>query len=323
MEISPQIKSLIQIYTVARGFEMIKREFGRSGIKISPVTFGSMRLDPKRIELEAAVELITYLYEHGINTFHSSHEYETDPFFCRVMEEFRTINPSAEILHIAKIGVPHFDEAEFNGAKLVTLIENRLRQLGTERIDLVQWLVRHQPNDDRHRLSILTECQQELSTTWSKLQDEGKVGVLTSFPYSVPFAEAVLQFPLCQGLVTYLNLLELEMTPFLEQMERAGQGYVAIRPLGGGSITTKSLRQDVDTPDALRAIMTNLDIPTTDVTKFAVGFPLLHPAVASVMVSVTNIEHAAEIIAAVDGLTSDRHTFDRILKSIAPLSTAS
>ena len=297
---------------------MNSREFGQSGIKLSPITFGSMRLDPNRIELEAAVELLTYLYDRGVNTFHSSHEYETDPFFCQVMQQFRAHHPGAEIVHIAKIGVPHFGETEFNSAKLVTLIENRLQQLDTERIDLVQWLVRQQPNDDQHRLPILAACQEELRETWAQLQKQGKVGALASFPYSVPFAEAVLQFPTCGGLVTYLNLLELEMTPFLEQMEQNGQGYIAIRPLGGGLITTKTLAQqeenNINDVNKLEGMLSTLEIPIADLTKFAVQFPLLHPAVASVMVSVTSINHAAEIVAAVDGLKSDRHVFNNILK---------
>jgi aryl-alcohol dehydrogenase-like predicted oxidoreductase len=297
---------------------MIPREFGRSGIKLSPVTFGSMRLDPQQIELNTAIKLISYIYEHGINTFHSSHEYATDPFFCRAIKQFRMQNPSAQLQHIVKIGVPHFDEAEFSSKRLVTLVENRLRDLGTERIDLVQWLVRHQPNSDRHRLRILAACQEELEITWSKLQQEGKVGVLTAFPYSVPFAEAALQLPNCKGLVTYLNLLELEMTPLLEQMARQEQCYVAIRPLGGGLITSNILQaESTEETQKLKAIISALDIPVEDLTKFAMQFPLLHPVVASVIVSVSSIEHAKEIIAAIDSLKSERHTFNSIVESIS------
>lgn len=299
---------------------MIPREFGRTGIKLSPITFGSMRLDSKRIEFDDALKLIDYLYNSGINTFHSSHEYATDAFFCQVIQRFRDLNPDAEVVHIAKIGVPHFDEAEFNGARLIALVEQRLKQLKTERLDLVQWLVRHQTNDDRHRLSILADCQQELNETWSKLQREGKVGMLTSFPYSVPFAQEVLQIPDCKGLVTYLNLLELEMTPLLDTMEQAGQGYVAIRPLCGGLITCANVEDGgnkTDESKQLQAIISTLNIPIANVTKFAVQFPLLHPAVASVMVSVTSLKHAAEIISGVNDAKSDRAAFARIAKSVS------
>lgn len=297
---------------------MNQREFGRSGIKLSSITFGSMRLDPKLIELDAAVELIAYLHENGINTFHSSHEYASDRFFCQVMQQFRSRHPGAEIVHIAKIGVPHFDETEFSSAKLISLIENRLKQLDTERIDLVQWLVRHQPNEDRYRLPILAECQSELSHTWSRLQQEGKVGVLASFPYTVPFAQAALQFAPCRGLVTYLNLLELEMVPLLTKMEDAGQGYVAIRPLGGGLITTENFtspQADKNYQNQLETIITRLNIPASDLTQLAVQFPLLHPVVTSVMISVTSLKHAAEVIAAADR-ESDRHAFQEILQAV-------
>ncbi|MEO1340043.1 MAG: aldo/keto reductase [Cyanobacteria bacterium J06635_13] len=296
---------------------MISREFGRSGIRLSPITFGSMRLNAQ-IGLDRAVELISYLYDHGVNTFHSSHEYDTDAFFCQVLKRFRAQNPSAEVKHIAKIGVPHFGEGEFSGDRLITLIENRLRDLGTERIDVVQWLVRHQPNEDRYRLPILDACQAELEIIWSQLQQAGKVGALASFPYSLPFAAAVLKLPTCQGLVTYLNLLELEMTPLLEQMANRGQGYIAIRPLYGGLITSssamvKSAAGNQAQNQKLRAIASSLNISPANMTKFAIQFPLIHPVVTSVMVSVSSIEHASEIIAAVEDLKSDRQAFNKIL----------
>ncbi|MEL6495744.1 MAG: aldo/keto reductase [Cyanobacteria bacterium J06623_7] len=304
---------------------MIPREFGGSGIKLSPMTFGSMRLDPSKIELDEAVRLIDYLYAHGVDTFHSSHEYATDDFFCRVMSRFRQQHTGAEIKHIAKIGVPHFGESEFSSDKLITLVENRLQALETTKIDVVQWLVRHQPNEDRYRLPILAACQSELEATWSKLQQQGKVGALASFPYSVDFATAVLKMPYCRGLVTYLNLLELEMVPLLNQMLDAGQGYIAIRPLGGGAITNNAAPELAETK--IKAIATTLNLNPSEITKLAIQFPLLHPAVTSVMVSVSNIDHAREIIAAIDSLTSDLQqnlaTFNRITRSlIKSLSSA-
>jgi len=295
------------------------REFGRSGIKLSPITFGSMRLDPQQIELDKALELISYLYKHGVNTFHSSHEYDTDAFFCGVLQKFRQQNPAAEIKHIAKIGVPHFGEGDFKSDRLITLVEDRLRDLNTERLDLVQWLVRHQPNEDRYRLPILSACESELEQTWSKLQQQGKVGALASFPYSFPFAEAVLQFPTCEGLVTYLNLMETEMTPLLEQMAERGQGYIAIRPLCGG-ILTRDCAKNIDASESgqIQKILTALNISPAELTKLAIQFPLLHPVVTSVMVSVSSIGHAQEIIRAVEDLKeSNLDTFNSILKAIA------
>ena len=294
---------------------MIPREFGRSGIELSPITFGSMRLNSQQIESEAALKLITYLYEHGVNTFHSSHEYETDAFFCQILRKFQRQHPNASVKHIAKLGVPHFGEGDFQSDRLITLVENRLRDLNTERLDLVQWLVRHQPNEDTYRLPILADCQSELAATWSKLQQQGKVGALTSFPYSFAFAEAVLQLSTCQGLVTYLNLLETEMVPLLEQMVERGQGYVAIRPLCGGLLTNDRVQNaNNESNRDLQQIMATANISPVEVTRKAIQFPLLHPAVTSVMVSVSSIQHAQEVITAVEQLeSSDLGTFNTML----------
>lgn len=302
---------------------MSSREFGRTGIDLSPITFGSMRLDPHRIGLDTAVKMLTRMAERGLTTFHSSHEYESYPFFCEVMQAFSRVKPSATVLHICKIAVPHFDDATFTGSRLSTLVEEQLRALGTERIDIVQWLVRHQPNEDEPRLAILTECQQALSLTWERLHREGKVGVLTSFPYSVPFAREVLKLPLCKGLVTYLNALELDMVPFLEAMEKAGQGYIAIRPFHAGLITTENLgRSSCDRSDPQRQklilMLRMLKIPEDAVTDFAIQFPLLHPVVASVIVSVTSIEHADEVMNASDRARVNKNAFAKIVSSSSP-----
>ncbi|NDJ17889.1 aldo/keto reductase [Myxacorys almedinensis] len=311
---------------------MNRREFGHTGIYLSPITFGSMRLAPDRVRLDLAVEMITRMAERGLTTFHSSHEYESYPFFCEVMQEFRSKKPSAEVVHIAKIAVPHFHDATFTGSRLSTLIEDQLRALGTERIDIVQWLVRHQPNEDEQRLTILAECQQALTATWERLHGEGKVGVLTSFPYSVPFAREVLKLPLCEGLVTYLNALELDMVPFLDAMEKAGQGYVAIRPFHAGLITTENMGQSScgsfgvalcanrsnAQMEKLVSTLRILNVPEDTVTDFALQFPLLHPAVASVIVSVTSLNHADEVMDASDRAIVDKETFTKTINSLSP-----
>ncbi len=294
---------------------MQPRKFGNTDIALSPICFGSMRLDSDRISFEDAVALITHLYDKGVTTFHSSHEYPTDEFFCRVLAQLQQSRPQAELQHIAKLGVPHFDESEFSGKRLVALVDQRLQELNTDRLDIVQWLVRHQPNDDAHRLPLLEACQAELNQTWQDLQQQGKVGALASFPYSVAFAERALATDSCKGLVTYLNPLELEMAHLLDDMVEQGQGYVAIRPFCGGILTEDNLRSFAFEPakaQQLKAILSDLDLTLEQANQFAVQFPLLHFAVASAMLSVTSLEHANIAIAAAQTATIDRELFNRV-----------
>jgi len=254
--------------------------------------------------------------------FRSSHKYDSFVFFCKVMRAFRRARPNAEIEHISKIGVPHFDEDGFSPRRLVELVDTQLKALGAMRIDIVQWLLRHSPNDDAHRLPLLEACREDIAETWAELRIAGKVGVLASFPYSPNFADAALRLPSCRGLVSYLNPVELDDTFFLDRLQRDGQGFVAIRPLFAGRVTSRAMFDDSETTAMLTPMFRKLGIAPEDVTHFALRFPLLHPAVSSVMVGVSSLAHAEAAIDATKEVAPNKAEFVRAVgafRSAVPL----
>jgi aryl-alcohol dehydrogenase-like predicted oxidoreductase len=292
---------------------MQRRNFGDSGLSLSALSFGCMRLDAEQFTLRKALDLVLYLYDHGVTSFHSSHEYDSFVFYCKVMRAFRRTRPSAEIEHISKIGVPHFDEENFSPHRLVELIDTQLKALGTDHIDIVQWLVRHSPNEDAPRLALLEDCREAVAETWAELRIAGKVGILASFPYSPAFADAALRLPSCRGLVTYLNPAELDDAVFLDRLQRDGQGFVAIRPLFGGRVTSRAMFSDAETTTVLSPTFRKLGVAPEDVTHYALRFPLLHPTVASVMVGVSSLAHAEAAIAATAEVAPNKIEFTRAL----------
>jgi aryl-alcohol dehydrogenase-like predicted oxidoreductase len=201
-----------------------------------------------------------------VTTFHSSHEYEGHEFFARVLAGVRRARPAAELVHIAKIAVPHFEEHGFSAARFRAHVERQRQVLGAERLDLVQWLVRSKPIADGPRLATLARSVDELSEVWERLVEDGKVGALASFPYSPAFARAVSDVPVVSGLCSYLNLDELDDAPLLDRLAAGGKGFVALRPLHAGALAA-SLEE-------------------------ALTFPLLHPVVASIVLGVSSIPHA-------------------------------
>ncbi len=290
-----------------------RRRFGDTGVFVSTVCFGSMRLLPERLEPDAALELLLQLVDRGVDTFHTSREYPAHPYFCASLARLRRARPDLRPVHVVKIGVPHFDEERFDGRRLESIIDAQLRALGAERLDIVQWLVRHTPNTDEHRLPILEDCTDELARTWERLTRAGKVGVLTSFPYSDAFMRRALSVPPVKGLVTYLNLLELETLGVLDTMRASGQGLIAIRPLAVGRLIDH-------TPDTdAMAVAERCGIPGDGLTAAACRFPLLHPTTASIMVSVSSLAHAAQVLDAVEGVSVDLERF-RALVRVAALS---
>jgi aryl-alcohol dehydrogenase-like predicted oxidoreductase len=282
-----------------------------------------MRLDPKRLSLDDAARLLEHLWDRGVTTLHSSSEYDTHGFFCEALQKLRARRPGARPVHISKIAAPHFEDAGFSASLLRSRVERQLQDLGAERLDVVQWLLRSKPIRDDVRLSTLASCRDELEATWADLRREGKVGALASFPYARPFAERVLDLPACEGLVTYLGPAELEMAPLLDGLAAAGQGFVAIRPLLAGRISEALWSErNGDLPAAERARLRRgfeaLGVAPQGAAGFAVRFPLLHPAVCSVMLGVSTRDHADAAIAAAGAATPDRARFQEILQAFQP-----
>lgn len=296
---------------------VVVRNFGGSGICVSPCTFGSMRLDAQRISRRNALALLQFLYDHGVTTFHSSHEYDGHVFFCDVMKDFQRLHPARQVQHIVKIGVPHFDETEFTPARLEEIVNGQLAALSTDRLDVVQWLLRHTPNDDRYRLPLLERSRESLLTAWNRLHGAGKVGVLASFPYTMDFAARVLEHDVCQGLVTYLNLAELEAVDLLEGIGSNGQGFVAIRPLFAGVLRNGLLSEHSEREVGLVKGLVQLGVADSGIVRFALAYPLLHPNVASVILSVSSIEHARQAIEATTGVAADPERFRSITQAFA------
>jgi aryl-alcohol dehydrogenase-like predicted oxidoreductase len=268
------------------GEVMQRRPLGDSGVDLSALTFGSMRIEVYPTPDSHWERLLLCLIDAGVTSFHSSHEYESYPRFCRLINKVRRARPTVRLQHIVKLAAPNFDEGRFQASLFRARVDSELKNLGADRLDVVQWLVRQTatPTSEERRLAMLRQALPELEAEWMTLRAAGKVGALTSFPYTRPFAKEVLQSKICNGLTSYLNPAELEYADWLDDMGAAGQGFIAIRPLCAGKV--------VDPRGALR-------------------FALLHPTVASAILGVSSFSHAETAIAAVETANADAAEFHR------------
>jgi aryl-alcohol dehydrogenase-like predicted oxidoreductase len=108
--------------------------------------------------------------------------------------------------------------------------------LSIERLDVVQWLLRHDLKREEERLAILHEQAQEIADTIAALKRQGKIGACVGFPYTAPIADALIGTDFCEGLALYVNPLEREMDPFLAAAAEVGKAVVAIRPFAAGRL---------------------------------------------------------------------------------------
>ena len=285
------------------------RRFGATDLEVSPICFGPMRFAAKdgtdddasragRRALERALE-------RGVNFVHSSYEYGTRWSMAKVLAGHPRRH---DIHHVIKVPVPDFDDGgRFDAAKFRLRVEEALTDLHTDRIAVLQHLQRAQPNSDEKRLPDVAAVDEPMREVFETLRAEGKVGYLTSFPYTPGFAEAALATGTFSGLVAYYNAVELEMARFFPALEQSGGGFLCIRPFLAGLLTDRRAdREALPAGDRMRdpswdgayrrlAVLRERLQPTS-VTAFAVQFALAHPIVASLIVGLNTAEQVDEVI---------------------------
>ena len=209
-----------------------KRHFGSLSVPI--VTLGTMRWKDKGLLKNDSFELVNHGLSLGFCMHHISSEYGSYELYC---DTIRNLRPAERqrIGVIAKIAIPEFREHKFDYHILKKRVERYLQDLGIDRIDIVQWLDRWDGLDkhkDKKRILRYNEFRYELSDAISTLQKEGLIAEFACFPYTVDYAENIINQGLTEKFVNYYNPIETNYREVL----RSSKGYIAIRPFKAGEV---------------------------------------------------------------------------------------
>ena len=252
----------------------------------------------------------------GMNFVHSSYEYRRGSM-ATIGSVLKSHPKRKDIHHVVKVPVPDFeDNGTFSEAKFRLRVEEALQLFGADRIAVLQWMWRSTPNDNDRRLPMLPKVIDDVSAVFEKMRSEGKVGYLMTFPYTIEAGKAALALNRFCGLIGYFNLLTLELSDILPELEKRGQGFIALRPLYEGLLTDKrrslaSLSADdrlhareIHELYELREIVarTFADEIGDSMTRFALQFPLYSAATASVAVGLNTEDQVRSAISMVDGV---------------------
>lgn len=259
-----------------------------------------LRLDSP---LDEQADHLCRLHDLGVDTHHSSHEYDSHSAYLAALAKAQQSGRSFH--HIVKLAEPGFDDHRFNPARLTALLDQQLEDLNAETIASVQWLFRTpDPQNDSARIPTVADQIGEI-TAWASHQiDVGKMQNLSFFPYSTPFAETLMDLGLSATPTMYLNLLELESVNLLGRSD----GFIAIRPLAGGRLV------DPSSPDRLSDTIDVRDSEGNLMTAAAVAlrFTLLHPGVTTSVLSVNSADHLDQLLVAM-ATEADPEAFNDLL----------
>lgn len=307
------------------------RILGGTSLKVSVICLGPMRAAakaPGNDEKSAAGErALRMALDAGVNFIHSSYEYGTRWMIKRVLKDHPLRN---ELHHVIKLPVPDFrDNDRFDRATFRLRVEEALADLCTERISVLQYMWRSDPNTDDRRIPLLDRILDDVLEVFEKMRDEGKVGYLMTFPYTVACARAAMETGKFSGLIAYYNLIEMEMAELFDDLRQREMGFLAIRPLYQGILTDERVdlsslgaedrfkddkyAQDFAKRSTIAGAMRE-EIQGS-MTSFAIRCALADPIVAGVVVGLNTPHQVEGIVAAADGELPGEEVLEKALQT--------
>lgn len=269
---------------------MLYRPFGKSGLKVSAIGLGAWQLNNPLWggpDAAGSVRLVQAALDGGCNFFDTAPGYGDGASESLLGRALRGRRGAAVLC--TKFGHAPGAENDFSAARLRPALEDSLRRLQTDHVDV---LLLHNPPPDRLDGARAADLYAELGA----LQGEGKVRVFgASVDRAAELRELVRTTPGGAAEVLF-NAFHQEPRPALADAGAAGLGLIAKVPLDSGWLSGKYDEhsrfdgiRDRWTPDVVarraalvRALRTLLP-PGLPLAQAALRFVLAHPEIATVI----------------------------------------
>ncbi|MER5924755.1 aldo/keto reductase [Streptomyces mirabilis] len=295
------------------------RTLGRTGIKVSPYCLGAMMFGAiGNPDHDDSVRIIHKALDAGINFVDTADAYsrgESEEIVGKALKGRRD-----DVVLATKAHLPMGDDPNQRGNSrrwLVRALEDSLRRLGTDHVDLFQI---HRPAPD-------TDVEETLSAL-TDLVRAGKVRAIgtSSFPAAdiveaqwVAERRGLMRFRSEQPTYSVLNRgIEREVLPVCE---RYGMGALVYSPLAGGLLTGRyrkdrqadshraafgfkhlSDERRLDTVEQLIPLAEKAGMP---LTHLAMAFAIAHPGVTSAIIGPRTMAHLDDLLAGAETTLTD------------------
>lgn len=308
------------------------RPLGRTGIKVSPFALGTMNFGAMgNPDHDESVRMIHKALDAGVNFVDTADMYshgESEEIVGKALAGGRRDN----VVLATKAHLPMGDDPNQQGNSrrwLVRALEDSLRRLGTDHVDLYQI---HRPAPD-------TDIEETLAAL-TDLISAGKVRAIgtSAFPASelvqaqwVSERRGLARFRTEQPTYSILDRgIEREVLPVAQQY---GMGTLVWSPLAGGMLTGRirkgqqagtrrsgydfrymSDERRLDAVEQLVALAEESGLP---LTHLALAFVIAHPGVTSAILGPRTMPQLDDLLAAADTTLTD-DVLDRIDAIVPP-----
>ena len=307
------------------------RTLGRTGIRVSPYCLGAMMFGAQgNPDHDESIRIIHKALDTGINFIDTADFYssgESEEIVGKALKGRRD-----NVVLATKAYAPMGHDPNHQGSSrrwLITEVENSLRRLQTDHLDLYQV----------HRPDPLVDVEETLSVL-SDLVHSGKIRAFgaSSFPASdivesqwVAERRGLQRFRAEQPPYSILSRgVEREIFPVCQ---RYGMGVLVWSPLAQGILTGRYRKgQHTDSKrasagfahltderrlDAVEALIPVAEGAGMSLTHMAMAFAIAHPAVTSAIVGPRTMEHLDDTLAGLE-MSLDDAVLDRIDAIVSP-----
>lgn len=208
---------------------MEQRELGTSGLRVSAIGYGCMGLSfayGPAMDRPDAINIIRAAYEQGVTLFDTAEAYtDNEAIVGEALAPFRD-----QVVIATKFGFRNgkpLDGLDSSPARIVAVVEQSLKNLRTDRIDL---LYQHRPDP-----------AVPIEDVAGVVQDLIRQGKVKHFGLSEAGAQTIRRAHMVQPVTALQSEYslwwrepEMEILPLLEEL---GIGFVPFSPLGKGFLT--------------------------------------------------------------------------------------
>lgn len=306
------------------------RTLGRTGIRVSPYALGAMMFGAMgNPDHDETIRIIHRALDAGINLVDTADAYsrgESEEIVGKALKGRRD-----DVVLATKLSLPMGDDPNRRGNSrrwIMTAVEDSLRRLDTDHIDLYQV---HRPDPD-------TDIEETLSAL-SDLVHSGKVraiGSSTFLAHEMVEAQTVadrrgyVRFRTEQPPYSILDRgIERDVLPVAQQY---GMGTIVWSPLAGGMLTGRIRRggqtdlrragmfahmRDQRRIDAVEELIPIAEDAGMPLTHLAMAFAISHPGVTSALLGPRTMAHLDDLLEGAE-VSLDDGILDRIDAVVPP-----
>lgn len=309
---------------------MKHRPLGRTGIQVSPFALGAMMLSSHPLaggDQQEVTRIVHRALDAGINFVDTADVYgDSEEMLGRALAGRRD-----EVVLATKFGRPLGEDPNTSGGSrrwIMTAVENSLRRLGTDHLDLFQM---HRPDpgtDIEETLSALTDLVRS-----GKVRTIGTSDMPASEIVEAQWAAQTNGLERFRTEQPHYSLLDRTVErEVLPVAERYGMGTVIWSPLASGMLTGRVRRgkpsdlqrtqmfaalRDERRIDAVEELLALAEESGLSLTHMALAFVISHPGVTAALIGPRTMEQLEDSLAGLE-VTLSEDVLDRIDEIVAP-----